>query len=103
MRGPIVYCLEGTDHPNIDLRDLQLQPDQPAEATWRSDLLGGVTTIRAAAKMGTDPRNLKSSYQPAASSVLLTGSLSQSVVFVPYYAWANREPGQMLVWVRRQA
>uniref|UniRef100_A0A831T9Q5 Non-reducing end beta-L-arabinofuranosidase-like GH127 C-terminal domain-containing protein n=1 Tax=Thermorudis peleae TaxID=1382356 RepID=A0A831T9Q5_9BACT len=23
------------------------------------------------------------------------------LVAIPYYAWANREPGRMLVWLRR--
>ena len=103
MRGPLVYCAEKTDNPNIDLRDVRLLPSEAAEGGWQGDLLGGIRTIRTAAEIRpSDARDFKSPYQPAASAVLLTDSLSQSVVFVPYYVWANREPGQMLVWVRRQ-
>jgi DUF1680 family protein len=103
MRGPIVYCAEAVDNPNIDLRDIRLMLSEPAETKCQGELLAGVTTIRATAKIPPqDWGGVKDPYRPAASAVLLTGSLSQSVVFVPYYAWANREPGQMLVWVRQQ-
>jgi DUF1680 family protein len=24
----------------------------------------------------------------------------RTLTFIPYYAWANREPGEMAVWIR---
>jgi DUF1680 family protein len=74
-RGPLVYCLEACDHPDVELLDVRIDAAAPAlEASWNQDLLGGVMTVTA---MG----------QPT------------SLTAVPYYAWANRQPGAMRVWV----
>ena len=45
MRGPVVYCLEGTDHPGTDLSKLTLPRDSALKAEYRPDLLGGVTVL----------------------------------------------------------
>lgn len=72
-RGPLVYCLEAVDNP--DVADWRIDSDMPWVSERRSHLLGDVTVIRG---------------------VLTNG---QSVVAVPYYAWDNREPGAMAVWI----
>ena len=82
MRGPIVYCLEATDHGEADLFKLSLPRDAKLSAEHRPDLLGGVTLIRAT---GRDDQQ---------RDVDLTA--------VPYYSWQNREPGAMTVWVNEQ-
>ena len=45
-RGPLVYCLEGTDHKHAELDDIAL----PLRARWtvvqRPQLLGGVAVLR---------------------------------------------------------
>lgn len=79
MRGPVVYCLEGTDHPGVDLSKLTLPRDSELKAEYRPDLLGGVTVLTGKA--------LDAEGKP----VELTA--------VPYYAWANREKSQMTVWI----
>jgi hypothetical protein len=68
-RGPIVYCVEGVDNGGAATA-LKLPGDVELKAEHRADLLGGVTVIKA-------------------------GSLAA----VPYYAWDNREPGEMAVWI----
>lgn len=30
----------------------------------------------------------------------LLGDKTTTLTAIPYYAWANREPGQMLVWLQ---
>jgi DUF1680 family protein len=79
MRGPIVYCLEGADHPGVDLLRLAVPGETEWRAEHRADLLGGVTVLRGQAPAGGP--------QPAALTA------------VPYYAWANREAGAMTVWI----
>lgn len=74
MRGPILYCLEGADH-DLDLDDIILAPKSELTAEHVPDLLGGVTVIRE--KDGP-------------------------VTAIPYYAWNNREPGKMLVWIKEE-
>ena len=83
QRGPIVYCLEGVDNGG-DVRCLALPPDAALNAEHRPDLLGGVTVIKGAALAVS-----RDSGSPDPVEFLA----------VPYYAWDNREPGQMAVWI----
>lgn len=85
QRGPVIYCLEGVDNSG-SVRNLCLPKDARLSARFDKDLLGGVTTI-----------------QGEALSVSLTEEklATKPVAFlaVPYFAWDNREPGQMVVWI----
>lgn len=72
QRGPIVYCAEETDNPSFD--ELTLSPPARFKETFNPTLLNGVTTIDAVS--GDD-----------------------TIRFIPYYAWDNREAGQMKVWM----
>ncbi len=83
QRGPIVYCVEAIDHAGR-VRHLSLPPEAPLRAEHRSELLGGVTVLRgqaAAREVGSD--------EPVAVELLA----------VPYYAWDNRQGGEMAVWI----
>lgn len=95
QRGPIVYCLEEVDNgPN--LHTVRLPGDAKLVESFREDLLGGVMTIEADGEAwdGSHPD----------SAELYRGNHPKSVRrwlrFVPYYAWANRTAGDMIVWVR---
>lgn len=79
MRGPVVYCLEAADHPDIDIFELSLPKNVDLRAEDRPELLGGVTVLRGAA--------------------LANGNRSVTLTAIPYYAWANREQGAMTVWI----
>ncbi len=97
MRGPLVYCIEAADHPGIDPWDLVLPAYSEWRAEWRPDLLGGVVTLHTDALTpshdGWDGRLYRPSplQRLAATRVPLTA--------IPYYAWANRAPGPMQVWL----
>lgn len=69
MRGPLVYCFEEVD--NGDLQGLTVPGNAELRAEYEPGLLDGVTSIRDS---------------------------SGDVTALPYYAWNNREPGQMAVW-----
>ena len=73
QRGPIVYCLEETDNPNIS--DAVLDACAVLDTAFEPQLLSGIVTVTAHHKSG----DLK---------------------FIPYYSWDNRDPGRMEVWVR---
>ncbi len=79
MRGPVVYCLEGQDHPDSAVTDLVLDPDSPLKAERRPDLLDGVTVIVGQARDGEGKQ------------VPLTA--------VPFYACENRTSTPMTVWI----
>lgn len=72
QRGPLIYCMEEVDNKFFD--ELFLTKDTKFKESFEPDLLKGVVAINASVN-------------------------SDSIRFVPYYAWDNREPGQMKVWI----
>jgi len=76
-RGPIVYCAEWPDNDG-NVLNLTLADNATLTSEEKKDLLGGITAIRCKAQDKND------------------------VVMIPYYAWANRGPGQMAVWLTRE-
>jgi len=89
QRGPIVYCLEAVDNGG-SVMQLSVPRDAKLTAEHRPGLLGGVTVVRGTASTEGWHEQL---YRPVgrAREVNFTA--------VPYYAWDNREPGEMVVWL----
>lgn len=94
QRGPLVYCLEETDN-RVPLQEVRLPREAGLAARFERDLLGGVSVV-AGEGLAVDAadwdRDLYRTAPPESSARPLTA--------VPYYAWDNREPGQMRVWVQ---
>jgi DUF1680 family protein len=94
QRGPVVYCLEEPEN-GANLHALSLPEDAPLEAAYEPDLLGAVVTVRTEGERsmaGAWGGSLYSAERPAVEPVALKA--------IPYYAWANRGLGSMLVWIR---
>jgi DUF1680 family protein len=89
-RGPFVYCLEGADNKGF-VSSIVLPNAALLHPVGRADLLGGVTVL-------SGPAEILSEGRPQGSIV----KGQQDVLAIPYYAWANRGPGQMEVWVARE-
>jgi hypothetical protein len=68
-RGPLVYAFEAIDNGGT-LRGVALPEDAALETEFREDMLGGVTVVRGG-----------------------------GLVAIPYFGWANRGPGEMVVWI----
>ncbi|HOW85649.1 MAG TPA: glycoside hydrolase family 127 protein [Candidatus Aminicenantes bacterium] len=88
QRGPVVFSVEGVDNGDR-VFDLVLGDGVPLSAGFRPDLLDGVVVI---------------SGEAAAVSKTAAGKTVESprpFLAIPYYAWANRGGGQMLVWLPR--
>ncbi len=81
QRGPLVYAAEAIDNDGAVL-DLAIESDPQFEAVFEPDLLGGITVIRG--------RAARSAW---------AGPSRHRLVAVPYFAWANRGPGEMAVWL----
>lgn len=96
QRGPLVYCLEEADN-RPELWRLLLPADsniELKEAGWP----GYIPNLQADGCRLANGRHTglySLDEQPALEPVRLT--------FVPYYAWSNRSPGEMLVWLRELA
>jgi hypothetical protein len=96
QRGPLVYCLEEIDN-GPHLHSIALPRDAALKAEFDEDLLGGVVVIRGEAERQDTSEwegTLYRPVRPATKAVPLKA--------VPYYAWANRAPGEMLVWIRER-
>jgi DUF1680 family protein len=92
MRGPILYCLEEVDNGK-NLFDICLDSKGQMNIVHDKEL-----SVPVIYTQGTR-RSLKGwpgdLYRPVSSSKANT-----KVKAVPYYFWANRGPGEMLVWIR---
>ena len=73
QRGPLVYCLEEVDNP-VDFDSLKIAEDATFDTSFNADKLRGIVEIKA--KVGDN-----------------------TLSYIPYYSWDNREAGRMKVWV----
>jgi uncharacterized protein len=87
QRGPIVFAAEWPDNPNHTVRNIVLPGDARLTSEFRADLLNGVQVIKGrAVGLAHD----------ADGQVVRT---HQDFTAIPYATWANRGPGQMIVWL----
>ena len=98
-RGPLIYCVEQADL-GADPRDLLLPPDADLTAIWEPELLGGVVTLHAPALLREDAVPWASDLYRPAGLTPAPSTRDVELRAVPYYAWANRDPGGMAVWLR---
>lgn len=92
-RGPLVYCVEEADNPGGRVQRLKLPRSAEITATERKDLFDGVVTLTAPATAIDETRwsGLYRAEPPREETATLTA--------IPYYLWANRGQGSMMVWV----
>ena len=88
-RGPLVYCLERADNP-AGVFNLVAPAGANLQFSYRNDLLGGMGTITGNA--------LALSRAADGASIVRQ---NQPLVAIPYYAFANRGPSEMSVWLAR--
>ncbi len=111
-RGPLVYCVEGVDHPGGGLDDLVFDLDAGLSEYEDPDLLGGVTVITGSGRRRTLPPTTSWPYRRASQATIdspdeVVDRAAEDAHFgerititaVPYYTWANREDGAMRVWL----
>jgi hypothetical protein len=91
-RGPIVYCLEGPDNRDSTVQNITINKTAVSNASFKANMLNGVEVITAEGK---------SSKRQLNTDVLL--QTDQNVTAIPYYAWANRGPSEMTVWIPYEA
>ncbi len=87
QRGPLVYCLEWADNRGVKLHELALPGDVLLSAEFAPELLGGVVVIKGlATSVSQDDDGLQIKTE-------------QPFTAIPYYSWANRGSGEMMVWI----
>ncbi|WP_447642538.1 MULTISPECIES: glycoside hydrolase family 127 protein [Chitinophagaceae] len=88
QRGPVVYCLEGWDQPDQGVMNLAVDTATQFTTTYKAGKLNGIVELQGkgyvvARKTGSP----------------LLEKTEKNVVAIPYYAWDNRGPGEMEVWI----
>jgi len=73
-RGPLVYCLESVDNPEMNLFQARIDPSS-VRADFDPDWLGGAGVLRGGTMQG------------------------RTFTAIPYAYWANRGESQMAVWM----
>ncbi|MGO5012457.1 glycoside hydrolase family 127 protein [Niallia sp. Sow4_A1] len=97
QRGPVVYCLEQVDNGE-NLHGIILPRDAELKAEYDPELLEGVVSITTGEAERLDQSNWNSElYRPVEDS-----TTKVQLKAIPYYAWCNREPGEMIVWVNEK-
>ena len=96
MRGPLVYCLEEADNGG-NLHLVRIPQSAKFHEVFEPDLLGGVVTLKTSGDKLVQNWPEDQLYRPADEPAYETKELT----FIPYYAWANRAVGEMLVWVHQ--
>lgn len=97
-RGPLIYCLEGIDHPGTILDRIAIDPHNLSnkfQVEYNDKLLSGVSVLRGKGTVVDESgwENVLYRNKPPSSKNI-------DVTAIPYYAWDNRVPSQMRIWMR---
>jgi len=90
QRGPIIYCAEWIDN-NGKASNIVIPANTAFTTEYKPALLNGVEIVKAnvpAVLIDSNGENLHTEKQP--------------FVAIPYYAWANRGKGEMMIWFPEQ-
>ncbi len=89
QRGPLMYCAEWPDN-NGKTSNIIIPANATFTTEFKPNLLNGVTILKT-----------------EVPAVIINGSenistVKQSFTAIPYYSWANRGKGEMMVWFPTQ-
>jgi DUF1680 family protein len=97
-RGPLVYCLESADLPaGTRVGEVSIPADIRWTAVKEQQLLGGVVALEANAEARPQGEWQGRLYRHLRE----TPATNVKIRLIPYYAWGNRGPGEMTVWMPR--
>ncbi len=97
--GPVIYCLEEVDN-GANLANLVIPRGAKLESSIDGSLFGGVGVITGEGVRAEPKTWAGGLYQP--QSLLEYTQDVVSFKAIPYSLWANRQPGEMRVWIREQ-
>jgi hypothetical protein len=97
QRGPIIFCIEGTDNGE-QLANLVLPRACELSVEYDASLFGGIPVITGEARRIEPASWTGGLYEPQA--VLDYADLPTTLRAIPYSLWANRDPGEMRIWIR---
>lgn len=77
-RGPLLYCLESVDQPELNILAESLRADQ-LSAQEAETSLGKIMLVKAKTQSGRE------------------------LTFIPYFLWGNRGNSQMTAWIKQES
>ena len=84
QRGPLVYCAEWPDN-NGRTSNIIMPAGTKFTNEFKPDLLNGVMVLKAEVPaVVVDDNNIS--------------TVKQAFTAIPYYSWANRGKGEMMIW-----
>jgi len=86
QRGPVIYCAEWVDN-NGKAANIIIPNNATFTTEFKNDLLNGVEVIKSnvpAVVVSNDGSHIS--------------TVNQSFTAIPYYAWAHRGKGEMMIW-----
>jgi DUF1680 family protein len=98
QRGPIVFCMEGLDQAEenhgLNMANLRLDLKGETKVRFEPETLGGVTVLEHPGSFVAGAPDLYRTASPGPGEK--NGTMLK---LIPYYAWANRKPSPMQVWI----
>lgn len=85
QRGPIIYCAEWADN-NGKATNIIVPDAANFTTTFKADLLNGVEVLQAQVPVVEIKGNQT------------VQTVQKTLTVIPYYAWANRGKGEMMIW-----
>lgn len=96
QRGPVVYCLESKDLPaDKDIEQVHLAREADFQVRYDAELLGGIALLEGTATVVDTAPWEKELYR----EVKQRPSQEIALRLIPYFAWGNRGPSEMSVWL----
>jgi len=96
-RGPVLYCLESVDNPDINLFNCRLA-DTGLKDRFENGLLDGLCTISGELFSGEPSDHPLYGIKDRCPEIKYR---RKSFKAIPYFAWANRGKSRMAVWIGR--
>jgi DUF1680 family protein len=94
QRGPLIYCLEASDNA-VPLHRIRLPEAEELQSHFDATLLGGMVVIEGNASVLEVEDWAEKLYRTTPAK-----HRPCTLMAIPYYAWDNRQPGEMRVWIR---
>ncbi|WP_116188755.1 hypothetical protein [Paenibacillus taihuensis] len=97
MRGPIMYCVEAEDNADLHIFDMTVVRNPQYEQKL-GDINGmPMMFVQGEAAVRSTDGWADDLYRSGSSKFTKV-----SFTAIPYFAWANREAGDMSVWLKKE-
>ncbi len=98
-RGPLIYCVEQVDNPDGDVWCLAVRTDRPLVTKPMSILGLPIVAVEGEGEILPLAAWEGKLYQPLPAVRATVNPVRFTAI--PYFAWANRDPSPMTVWLQQ--